>query len=72
VNAPNRPSRRLASIAAAAEYLATSQRTVRRMIASGDLTGYRIGSRLLRVDLNEVDAKLRAIPSAAGGPDAAA
>lgn len=37
------------------------------MIAAGDLTGYRIGSRLLRVDLNEVDAKLRAIPSAAGG-----
>lgn len=71
MNAPNRPSHRYTSLAGTAEYLHTSQRTVRRMIASGDLTGYRIGSRLLRVDLNEVDAKLRPIPSAAAGGDAA-
>jgi hypothetical protein len=34
------------------------------MIASGELAGYRVGKRMLRVDLNEVDALLRPIPSA--------
>jgi hypothetical protein len=34
------------------------------MIARGELRGYRVGKRLLRVNLNELDAVLRQIPSA--------
>jgi len=48
------------SISEAAEYLKVSDRTVRRLIADGELTGYRIGksSRLIRVDRNEIDQNL--------------
>lgn len=55
----------------AAEYLGVSDKTLRRMIASGVVTGYRAGPRLIRVDLNELDAMLRPIPSATFGGDAA-
>ena len=63
----NRPSRRLASLVDAAEYAAISTKTIRRRIACGDLTGYRVGPRLIRIDLTELDAMLQPIPSAAGG-----
>jgi excisionase family DNA binding protein len=48
-----------------------STKTVRRWITSGDLAGYRAGKRLIRVDLNELDALLRPFPTAGGGTDAA-
>ena len=55
-------TRRYISIAeAAAEYLNVSDKTVRRLIADGELTGYRIGrktGRLIRVDLDEIGEKL--------------
>jgi excisionase family DNA binding protein len=53
-------SRRYISIAEAAEYLKISDRTVRRLIADGELTGYSIGRghRMLRVDLDEIDGNL--------------
>ena len=60
----SRPTRRLDSIHNAAEYLGVSTKTIRRFIASGDLTGYRAGKKIIRVDLNEVDAMLRPIPTA--------
>ena len=60
--------RRLASIDTAASYMEVSTKTVRRYIAAGRLTGYRLGGRLLRVDLNEVDAMLRPIPTTTGRP----
>lgn len=56
-------ARRLASIDLAAEYAGCNPRTIRRRIADGDLTGYRMGPRLIRVDLNELDAMLRPIPT---------
>ncbi len=59
------PPRRLASIDAAAAYVGVNPRTVRRRIAAGELTGYRFGPRLIRVDLDQLDAVLRPIPSAA-------
>jgi len=59
--------RRIAPIADAADYLGTSERTIRRYIAAGRLTGYRVGPRLIRVDLNELDTLLRQIPTALGG-----
>jgi len=56
--------RRLAALSAAAEYGACSEKTIRRRIADGTLTGYRMGPRLIRVDLNELDEILRPIPTA--------
>lgn len=67
-DAPNRharrhsespPPRRWAGIPATAEYLGVTDRTIRQMIADGRLTGYRAGARLIRLDLNEVDAAMQ-------------
>lgn len=57
--------RRYASLQEAAEYLGVTDRTIRQMIADGRLTGYRNGTRLVRVDLNEVDARMVAFGGAA-------
>jgi len=64
---PNKAVRRLESISTAAEYLGVADRTIRRWIAAGLLTGYRVGPTLIRVDLNELDGMLHAIPTARGG-----
>ncbi|MGA7131645.1 MAG: excisionase family DNA-binding protein [Mycobacterium sp.] len=52
-------------MADAAEYLKVTERTIRQMIADGRLTGYRSGTRLVRVDLNEIDAAMRPFGGAA-------
>lgn len=52
--------------AEAAEHLGVTDRTIRNYVASGLLTGYRLGSRAMRLDLDEVDALLRPIPTAGG------
>jgi excisionase family DNA binding protein len=54
----------LASLADSAAYADVSTRTIRRWISAGHLPGYRIGPRLIKVDLAELDAMLRAIPNA--------
>jgi len=59
--------RRYITIEQASVYLSVDKKTIRRMVARGDLTGYRMGPRLIRVDLTEVDAALRPIPAAARG-----
>ena len=56
-------SRRLTPISSAAQYADCSTKTIRRFIAAGKLTGYRFGSRLIRVDLDEVDDLMRPIPT---------
>lgn len=61
---PN-PQRRMSSLPDAAEQFGVSVKTLRRYISAGRITGYRFGPRMLRVDLNELDALLR--PLAAGG-----
>ncbi len=48
---------------AAANRFDCSERTIRRMIANGELTGYRVGKRLVRVDAAEVDQLARVIPT---------
>jgi excisionase family DNA binding protein len=58
--------RNLGSIQLAANWAACSDKTIRRYIAQGRLTGYRFGPRRLLVDLDEVDALLRPIPTAGG------
>ena len=62
---PEIVARRLVSLETAASYLEVNPKTVRRLIAVGDLTGYRVGPRLLRVSLDDIDAMLRPIPTGA-------
>jgi excisionase family DNA binding protein len=52
---PGTPNRRFTSMANAARYAECNERTLRRAIAEGKLTGYRLG-RVYRIDLNELDA----------------
>jgi excisionase family DNA binding protein len=60
-------ARKFVSIQDAADRAQVSTKFVRRRIADGSLVGYRMGPRLIRVDLDEFDALLRPIPSARGG-----
>lgn len=48
--------KRLASLTVAAQYADVDPRTIRRWIASGRLNAYRVGPRLIKVDLNELEA----------------
>jgi excisionase family DNA binding protein len=57
--------RRYAKLTEAAEYLGVTDRTIRQMIADGRLTGYRCSTRLVRVDLNELDAAMQPFGGAA-------
>jgi excisionase family DNA binding protein len=61
--APAHPAR-LVPLSDAADYFHVSAKTLRRRIADGTITGYRVG-RLIRVDLDELTQSLVvAIPSA--------
>lgn len=55
------------SLKEAAERLCVTEQSVRRYIASGDLNGYRLGRRAIRVNAKEVDALLVPIPTAKVG-----
>lgn len=57
--------RNFVTLEAEAQRLSISQRTLRRMIARGELTAYRVGGRLIRLDRREVDALVRKIPAGA-------
>lgn len=48
-------TRRLVSLAEAAEILAVSTKTVRRYIAAGDLDAVRLGRRTIRVRIASID-----------------
>jgi excisionase family DNA binding protein len=50
------------SIEAAADQLGVCTRTVRRMIAEGDLPGYRL-KRAIRVRESDLEAAMRPIPT---------
>ncbi|MGH3550373.1 MAG: hypothetical protein ACRDQU_20100 [Pseudonocardiaceae bacterium] len=63
-NAPQR----LVSLAAGAAYADVSVRTLRRYISQGRLTGYRVGPRLVKVDLNELRKLACPIPTAEPAP----
>lgn len=57
--------RRFGSIDRAAGIGDVSSKTIRRRIADGSLTGYRFGPRIIRVDLDEVEALFKRMPTAA-------
>lgn len=56
---PDQP-RRYASPATAAHYAEVSRATIHNWIKRGQLTAYRMNARVIRVDLNELDALLTA------------
>jgi excisionase family DNA binding protein len=60
----SRGGRRYAKVAEAADYMHLNPYTVRAMLRDGRLTPYKLGNRIWRVDLNEVD-KLMAAGGAA-------
>ncbi|MBO0607551.1 helix-turn-helix domain-containing protein [Myceligenerans salitolerans] len=56
-NSPATPPVHLVTLADAAAHFHVSVKTLRRRIADGTITGYRIG-RLIRVDLDELTRRL--------------
>lgn len=60
----NKSPRRLTTIPRAAEEYGVCTRTIRRYISAGRITGYRFGPRMIRVDLDEIDALLRPMAAA--------
>jgi hypothetical protein len=60
-----RPVPRFRSIQAVAEIYDIDPKTVRRWISSGLVHGYRVGDRLIKLDLDEIEAKVvQEIPAA--------
>ena len=58
------PAQTFETITEAARRTGVHPRTLRRRIADGSLTGYRVGPRLIRLDPAEVNGLLRPIPAA--------
>ena len=55
---------RLTSIQNAASYADVSTRSIRRWISRGLIPGYRIGPRLIKVDLADLDRLAMRVPTA--------
>ena len=60
---PRPRARRWVSVPQAALYFQTNTETFYRKVRIGEITGYRLGPRLIRVDLNEIEAQLQPIKS---------
>lgn len=59
--------RRWLSQVESARYLGVTDRTIRNYIARGVLPGHRVrGSRIVRIDVRDLDALLHPIPSGGG------
>lgn len=61
-----RAGRARVGLAEAADHADVSIRTLRRRIADGSLPAYRVGPRLIKVELADVDKLARRIPTADG------
>lgn len=57
------PSRRALTVQEAAEVYGVSARTLRARIADGSLPGYRLGPRVIRVRVEDLDALMQRIPT---------
>jgi hypothetical protein len=60
------PARR-AGVRASVGYAGGCEKTIRNWIAAGRLTGYRVGPKLIQVDLDELDRLIRPVPTAGNG-----
>jgi excisionase family DNA binding protein len=58
--------KKMLSIQEVADIYAVSDRSVRRYIASGRLTAFRVGPRLIRLDAAQVEQELGGEPIAVG------
>ena len=56
-------AQRFVSQETAAERWDVSVDTIRRLIRQGKITGYRLNGRIIRVDVAEVDAAFKPIPT---------
>jgi len=61
-----RPGRRV-PLAEGSAYSHLSIKTLRRYGAAGRITLYRVGPKLLQVDLDEIDRIIRPVPAAGHG-----
>lgn len=61
-----KPGQRYCTVAQAAEYIGSSEKFIRSLIARGDLTGYRVGARQIRLEVRELDAAMTPMPAAPG------
>ena len=59
--APRADAPRLTSLTVAADFLDVNVRTVRRMVAAGELRGYRV-ARLIKVDMRQVEELATPVP----------
>jgi excisionase family DNA binding protein len=64
---PDQAQRRLVSVAQAAAYADVNIRTVYRWIADGRLRGYRVGPKLIKVDLFDLDRLIQLVPTTGNG-----
>jgi excisionase family DNA binding protein len=63
--APTQPPQKFISIAAAARRYDVHPVTLRRAIAAGKLTGYRVGGKVVRLSVAELEGEFcRPIPTA--------
>ena len=71
LNAVRVEGRKMVSLATAAEMLEVDTVSVRRWISRGHITGYRIGPRMIRIDVDEMLAFVRggAIPAVRANRD---
>jgi len=58
VSAKNSTADRFVSIAEAAEYLGVSVRTVRNLLYENRIRGHKLGPRIVRIRLSDIDAAL--------------
>lgn len=56
---------KFASLATAADIAGVSVKSIRRYIAAGRITGYRVGPRMIRVNIAELQDLLAPIPTGA-------
>lgn len=59
----SRDARRLVSLTEAAKHAGCHTATLGRRIRDGSLTAYKFGPRLVRIDLDELDAMLAPMPA---------
>jgi excisionase family DNA binding protein len=63
---PNRTLQRgYVGITEAATYLDVTQKTIRKLIATGELPAYRLGTHVLKIKIADLDAVLKPVPGGA-------
>jgi excisionase family DNA binding protein len=57
----NNSSRKYVTLSEAADYLGVTPRTVRQMVADSRLRAYKLGDRVVRLRLDEIDAAMQPV-----------